>query len=88
MERYTIEQLKTDDNLVVFIENKEEYNKLKETGLTLTKTFKGSHCYNPRVGRFSIDSSRYCLGYYSDKKAVYFSEIDFEENVINNFQLF
>lgn len=80
MKTYTIQELKENREVVVFLENKEEYEKLKNTkALKMTSKFFGDYCYNLVKGTYSTDSTKTKVGAYYDCQIIEFSQIDFQE---------
>lgn len=82
--KYTIAQLTDPKNkYIVFIETKEQWNKLKTTKAELTSCFHGSYCYNLIRCTYSSSSTKNDVGSYpSDSKIIYFDQIDFEEETM------
>lgn len=82
--KYTIAQLTDPKNkYVVFIETKEQWDKLKTTKAKLTSYFYGSYCYNLIRRTYSSNSTKNDVGGYpKDSKIIYFDQIDFEEEIM------
>lgn len=80
--KYTIEELQTNDKLVVYLNSEEEYNRVKSY-LTIHiinppfSKYHGNHCYSLHRGTYSSSSSATSLGMYFDCIMVKFNQIDF-----------
>ena len=61
---YTLEEIKSNGKLLIYIDSEEEFNKLKENGFKLTTEYKGRHCYNENENSFSSSSSKTSIGMY------------------------
>lgn len=86
MYKYTIRELENNKNYTIFIENKQEHKKLKDTKLNICD-YMGSHCYDHTKGEYSSSSSRNNPGYYENRTIIYFNQIDFEDNPLNNLEI-
>ena len=93
MERYTIEQLyKERDNVWIEVD-KEKFDKIKKV---CKIEFEDIYKNEPlKLFHIFLEHGKHgfmwnCVNGFSQqgKKIIQFSQIDFEENVINNFQLF
>ena len=85
--KYTIEELETNSKLVLYIDNPEDFIKIKRYTKTLNFNYYGQYCYSLYYRTYSSNSSRTCLGNYSDRANtiitiddLIFSEIKQEEN--------
>ena len=88
MKKCTIEEIKTNSNLVVFIETEKQFDKIVKYVGQFVRRFYGPHCYNIAEGSYSSSSSRTYCGIY-DAAIVQFDEIDFmdEERKIIGYKL-
>lgn len=84
MKIYTIKELKENKNnsLVIYIKNREEYNKLNE--IFKLCGYKGSHCYSATDGTYSSGSSENNPSAYVGATIVKFNQIQLQENVLSN----
>jgi hypothetical protein len=73
---YTIEELNTNENLVVYIDSQEEFDQLKKEWLKLTSLYYGKYCYRPFDRTYSSESSKTFPGNAcTGATIVYFNDI-------------
>ena len=54
MKTYTIKEILDNPKIIIFIENKEQFDRLSNIKeLKLTSYYMGSYCYNPHNGQWS-----------------------------------
>ena len=85
--KYTIEELETNSKLVLYIDNPWDFAKIKRYTERLNFNYYGQYCYSLYGRTYSSNSSRTCLGSYSDSADtiitiddLIFPEIKKEEN--------
>lgn len=82
MKTYTLDEIKRNYSLVIFIENEEQWNKIYEIidGRYITTDYKGAHCYKLSNGTYSSSSTKYDSGAYNATTIIQFNQIiDFME---------
>jgi len=77
MKKYTINEIKTNQKLVVFIETKEQFEKIVKYVGKFVIQFYGQYCYSIKGGTYSSNSTKTNSGSYGNVTIVYFDEIDF-----------
>jgi hypothetical protein len=63
--KYTIEEINTRSDILVYINSNEEFNELGEAGLRLTTSYFGQHYYKPYSKTYTKDSSINNIGTYA-----------------------
>ena len=53
-----------DQKYLIFIENEEEFNILKNNGFELTKVYRGAHCYSEITETYDSSSTKIFKGHY------------------------
>ena len=88
--KYTIEELETNSKLVLYIDNPWDFAKIKRYTKRLNFNYYGQYCYSLYGRTYSSNSSRTCLGSYSDSADtiitiddLIFPEIKKEENTFS-----
>ena len=71
----TLLELETRDDLVVFLETKEEYNQLKLYTTKLVSNYEGEHCYSLYRKEWSSSSNKTFPGAYRNAKIVLFKNV-------------
>ena len=71
----TLLELEKREDLVVFLETKEEYNQLKQYTKKLTSSYYGKHCYSLHSKTYSESSTKISPGGYTNAKIVLFKNI-------------
>ena len=74
----TLDQLKNKSDIVVFLETREEYHKLKVYIPDLIKYY-GPYCYSIYDRTYSSESSKTCSGGYKNVNIVLFKNIIFPD---------
>lgn len=83
MKKYTIEELKTNEKLLVYIDTKEEFHKIVKHCGQFVSGYYGKHCYNIVQRTYSTSSTKTNVGSYNtDSIIVTFDQIDFKEKVV------
>jgi len=83
MKTYTIKELQNNNNVVIYLENRQQHKQLtNEKELHLCE-FQGAYCYSHVEKTYSITSSKTNSGSYK-KNIIYFNQIDFQDNPLNN----
>lgn len=83
MKKYTIEELKTNEKLLVYIETKEQFHKIVKHCGQFVSGYYGKHCYNIVQRTYSTTSTKTDVGSYDeDSIIVTFDQIDFREKVV------
>jgi len=81
--KYTIKELETNDKLIIYLDSKEEWIKLRKYTTKSTSQYHGKHCYSCIDGTYSSDSSRICFGgYNSDSIILTIDDIIFEDDKV------
>jgi hypothetical protein len=77
--KYTLEQLRTDKNIIIYLTSEKEWQTLKDLKLfNMTTEYCGAYCYSLIGGTYSgISTREYTGGYSSSSVIVEFSDIDF-----------
>ena len=88
--KYTIEELETNSKLVLYIDNPEDFIKIKRYTKRLSFSYNGQYCYSLYFKTYSSNSSSTNLGSYSDRADtiitiddLIFPEIKQEENTFS-----
>ena len=83
MKTFNLEELVDNNKVVVFIENREQWQKLKDTELFRLCPYYGRYCYALFLGEYSSDSSATSAGIYESQylgiSIVQFNQIDFTQ---------
>ena len=75
MKTYTIKEILNNRRIIIFIENKEQFNRLSNIKeLRLTDYYMGSYCYNPRTGSWSSSSTKTYPGAFDSGSIIITSE--------------
>ena len=75
MKTYTIKEILNNRRIIIFIENKEQFNRLSNIKeLRLTDYYMGSYCYDPHNGHWSSSSTRTYPGAYDSDSIIITSE--------------
>lgn len=84
VKEYTLKELVGNSDVVVYLDSKEEWEKLKKTKLfNMTKYYSGSHCYSFTSGTFSSSSSKNDPGGYDKTvEIITIDQIIFEEKFV------
>ena len=78
-EKYTLDELVNNPNIVVFIDNKEDWNRLKRTGkFRMTDNYYGKYCYSLRNSNYSSSSSETDTGSYENVEIIKVNQILFD----------
>lgn len=84
--KYTLDQLKDNENVVVFLENQLQWNALKQLDIfKMTNEYLGSFCYDLYDSGYCSNSTKTYSGAYKRDTIVLFEEIEFDTARINNF---
>ena len=77
MKTYTIKEILDNPKIIIFIENKEQFDKLSNIKeLKLTDYYMGSYCYDPHSGQWSSSSTKTYPGAHdSDSIIITFEQI-------------
>jgi len=81
-EKYTLEELSETNKVIVYIDNKKDWQRIKDTGkgFKTMSDFKGRHCYSLLSNTFSSDSTRTNPGAYGKNvKIIEVNQIIFED---------
>ena len=70
-----LSELETRDDIVVFLETKEEYNQLKLYTTKLVSNYQGAYCYSLRLRGWSSYSNKTFPGSYRNAKIVLFKNV-------------
>ncbi len=75
--KYLLGQLVKNDNVVVFLENEEQYKTLKDTGVFNMCKWNGAYCYNLLKGNFGPIPNKNSVGWYGyeNKEIIQFNQI-------------
>lgn len=88
MKKYSINDLKSNSKLIVFIESEEQFDKLVEYCGKFIPYYYGPYCYSIIRESYASDSTSTNVGAYdSDSIIVKFNEIDFMEKKIIGYRL-
>ena len=80
MKTYTIKEILDNPEIIIFIENREQFDRLSNIKeLKLTDYYMGSYCYNPHDGLWSSSSTKTYPGAFSSDSII----ITFEQIVGN-----
>lgn len=83
MKKYIIEELKTNEKLLVYIETKEQFHKIVKHCGQFVSGFYGKCCYSIVKRSYSGSSTKTDVGSYdTDSIIVTFDQIDFKEKVV------
>ena len=83
MKKYTIEELRTNEKLLVYIETAEQFRKIVNHCGQFVSGFYGKCCYNIAKRSYSSSSTKTDVGsYYTDSIIVTFDQIDFKDKII------
>ena len=75
MKTYTIKEILDNCRIIIFIENKEQFDKLSNIKeLKLTSYYMGSYCYNPHTRDWSSSSTKTYPGAYDSDSIIITSE--------------
>ena len=68
-------ELEEQEDLIVFLETKEEYNQLKQYTKKLTSNYYGEHCYSLYSQTYSSDSTKVSPGGYRNAQIILFKNV-------------
>lgn len=81
--KYTIKELETNHKLIIYIDSKEEHDKIKKVSKRI-REYCGNYCYSLYEGTYSSSSSKFCIGAFSkDSIILTIDDIIFEDNIEN-----
>lgn len=82
--KYTIKELETNRKLIIYIDSKEEHDKIQKVSKRIC-TYYGNYCYSLYEKTYSSSSSKTCTGVY-DKDSIILTidNINFEDSIENN----
>lgn len=67
--KYTIDELKTNDKLIIYLDSKEEWERLSKI-VRITYLYYGSHCYRPSKGSYCSNSTKTDPGSYDSDSII------------------
>ena len=80
--KYTIKELETNRNLIIYIDSEEEHAKIQKVSKRIC-TYFGNYCYSLYEGNYSSSSSKSCPGAYKDSIILTIDDIIFKDNIEN-----
>ncbi len=81
MDKYSIKELETRTDIVVYIDSQEEFNRLAEITEKLTFKYYGKYCYSLAYVSFSSSSTKNSSGSYGNVKIITVNDIkEYMEN--------
>ncbi len=79
--KYTIKELETNIKLLIYIDSKEEHDKIKKVSKRICP-YNGNYCYSLYIESYSSTSSKSCPGAYDgDSIILTIDDIIFEDNI-------